>query len=685
MPNKIHNLLLAERERWLLWLPVLLGGGMGLYFSLPFEPSAYVLLPLLALVMPLRYYYRCEHPMWLLLTGLLVVGTGFAWAKIYTERQSLIMLERDTKIRDVTGQVVEIADVQGGYRVTLDQVTVENLAATKTPQRVRVKLRGAGEDLMSGEWISVRAGLLPPSGPAMPGGFDFARFFFFRGIGAVGYAIPPVRRLSDHPDDKTLLTRLTAWREALAKRVRSHMAPTEGSIAAALMMGERTSIPKESSEVMRATNLSHILAISGMHMAIVTGIVFLALRYALILFPPTRHLRHVKKLAATCALVVGAGYLVLSGQPLSAVRSFVMVGLLFVAVLLDREVMPMRSLAWAAMFLMLYDPSNVLEPGFQLSFAATVGLIAFYEVIRCRAERDDMVGRYGRRMWLYIVGILATTLVAEVATTPLVLYHFNNLSLYGMLANLLVMPLVSFVIMPFIIIAFFLMPMGFEAVPLAVVEWGVHAMLLIAREVAAIPGAQWLVPTMPFWGVIVVTGGGLWLCLWQTRWRYWGLIAVAGGLCSFVFLQPPDLFISKDGKQISGRIAGELQMLKGRAKSFIPSQWAAGLGQRGLAYADKQGDAFRCDRLGCIYRLGDTSVALVTEQEALLEDCGRVDLIVAPFYVRRSECKGKTVILDRWALQQRGTHWVWIRHPTLHSQSTAQLQGLRPWSVHRQE
>ncbi len=710
MNKRIAEWLLAERERWVLWLPVGLMAGMLLYFALPVEPQAHHLLPLAGLPFAARYGLRRWLPLGRAALALCVIAAGLVWAKLYTDRQDVTMLDRELRIRPVEGRVIEVSDVPEGLRLILDRVSIDGLPAAQTPTRVRVTLRGA-QQVVTGEHINVRAGLLSPAGPVMPGGFDFARYFFSRGIGAVGYAIPPVRKLTFQASDeqasdgqngeaaqpdagrmsppspahshsgREIDMMITAFRQALSTRIRTQMAEPEGVVAAALMTGDRAGIPPEINAAMRDTNLSHILAISGMHMAIISGLVFVGMRLLLIAVPVTRHLRHGKKIAAAGALIAAACYLVVAGFPVSAVRAFIMVALLLGAVLLDREVTPMRSLMIAALVILLYNPFSPLDPGFQLSFIATAALIAWYERVRSAADRAAEREHYVQRIMIYAGGIMMTSLVAELATNFFVIYHFNHLSVYGILANLLAMPVVSFLIMPAIIAGFILMPFGIEYIALQPLEWGITSMLAIAQFFAGFPYARIYLPSFPGWAMAVISLGLLWLILWRERMRFLGLVLIALGLSSWLLQDFPDMLISKDAKQVAARINGQLHMLKGRAYGFIPQQWAPASAAQQLPYHKPQNDQWRCDKLGCIFRSAAYIVAIAKEHEALVKDCTKADIVIAPFYI--GEWCSAPYVIDLGALRENGSHWLWFEAGGIRLQHTSAVQGARPWSVHQ--
>ncbi len=679
--SSLRHWLMEERERWILWLPVLLAAGIGLYFSLPAEPPAYHLFVTGSLIPPLIWTIRRGTAWWVPVAMLCCVACGFAVAKFHTDRQQMVMLSEELSIRELTGRVREINVIPKGIRLTLEVLSIEDMSVQDMPTRVRVKVRGENPQVMTGDTVWLRAGLLPPTGPVIPGGFDFARFFYFRDIAAVGYGLPPVNVL-DHAERQGFHERLTAWRKSLSDHVRERVGLPEGAVAAALMTGDRAAIPQAVNDAMRQTNLSHILAISGMHMAMVTGIVFFSIRYGLLWIPPLAQGKHNKKIAAIVALVAGAGYLLLSGFPLSAVRAFIMVAFLLSAILLNREVTPMRSLAMAATVMLLYDPSNLLEPGFQLSFMATMALIAFYESTRFWWQGQLISRAWLRKVPAYFAAVMMTTLIAELATTPLILYHFNLLSFYGLLANLLVMPLVSFLIMPGIVLAYLLMPFGLDFLPLTVVGVGIGWMIAIADWVHRLPYASMMLSSMPWWGMVIAALGMLWLCLWMTPVRRWGLALIAVGMASMLFYRVPDVLISHDAKQIALRCAdGQLYLAKGRAHSFIAEQWANQTGRERLPYLKDQPECYRCDVMGCVYRHDGKRLALPEDIAAIEEDCRMSDMVISPFYVDERRCDSPERVIDRDDLERFGSHWLFFDKNRQKTGNTAHYQGQRPWTV----
>ena len=470
------------------WLPVLIGVGIGLYFYLPVEPPPYLaVLALVPLVVYLALRAHGAPPSVIVAAASIVaVAMGFAIAIVRTQSLSTVTLTEETGVVDVSGQILSAEPVaKNRTRVVLDSVAIEPAPDGASPARVRVSIAKAPEGLRPGEWISVRAILRPLPAPVEPGSYDFARTLWFDGIGAVGFSMGETARIAAAETDgwiETFAMWMAAVRQATADRIRSQLDARSGPIAAAFLTGERAMISDEDQQAMRDSSLAHLLSISGLHMAL-AGFGFLAaLRFIFAFIPAIALNYQVKKWAAVAALFASFGYLMLSGASIPAVRSFIMIAIAFVSIIVDRPPISLRVVALSALVILVVTPESWIDPSFQMSFAAVVGLVSAFEWWQRRKGPGDIapVTAFGRG--LRILGATAaTSLVAGLATAPFAAYHFNRFANYGIAANLLAMPVVSFVIMPAGVVALLLMPFGLDGPPLQVMGWGINVMLDIAH------------------------------------------------------------------------------------------------------------------------------------------------------------------------------------------------------------
>ena len=425
LADSLRSALTAERDRWFLWLPVFLGAGIGIYFSLTVEPPLWVAPVLAALAIPGVAIARWRERGAGAALAVAALAIGFAAAEIETWAVAAPVLERPTGRVIVEGRVIDVEPLPVGRRITLEPRRIGAMPREMLPARIRITLRNDEGAAIPGEGISMRALLFPPSGPAMPGAYDFQRRAYFDRLGAVGYAQGPLRPLEGEPA-ATWRTWLAALRAVVSQRIMTALPGSTGGIAAAIITGETHAIPEADAQAFRDAGLAHILVIAGLHMGLVAGLAFFAVRAGLALVPWVALRFNTKKGAAVAALLVTFGYMLLSGATVSSRRSFFMTTLVLLAILVDRLSLSARALAWAALAIMLASPYSATTAGFQMSFAAVAGLVAFYETFRARIGGWYSGAGWVRRWGLHLLGIVFTTVVSTIATTPFTVLRFNH-------------------------------------------------------------------------------------------------------------------------------------------------------------------------------------------------------------------------------------------------------------------
>ncbi len=670
----------AERERWALWLPALMGAGIAVYFALPLEPPLWLgpAAALTALVLAWGTRGRPTLPLALIAAG--AVALGFAAAEVRSARVAAPVLQRPVGPVAVTGRVVAAEPEPRGARLTLDRVRIGRLAARDTPARIRVRVLAGADGIVPGDRVTMHAKLSPPAGPAAPGAFDFARRAWFQRLGAVGFAYgrPTIVARGDGGGFGVWLARRRA---AATARVRAALAGDTGAMATALMTGERGAISERTLAAMRNSGLAHLLAISGLHMGLVAGIVFFFVRLALAAIPSLALRRPIKKWAAAAALAGAAFYLAISGATVPTQRAFVMVAIVLLAVQLDRAAISMRLVAWAAAVVLATAPELLTGPSFQMSFAAVIALIATYEAASGGLGQWRAGGGWERRAAVYLAGVLLSSAVATAATAPFAAYHFNRLALYGLAANLAAVPLTALWIMPWAMAAFLLMPLGLEHLALVPMGWGVDGVIHVARTVAGWPGAVILVKAMPTSALALVAAGGLWLCLWRGRLRAGGLAGIVLGVAFAVTARPPDLLVDASGKLVGLRGAdGALALNADNVATFDAAIWLRRNAQWRAAPWPRDGaDGLRCDGLGCIWHARGRTVALDWRPEALAEDCATTGLVLSRAPAPWRLCRDRSRVIDRWSVWKNGAYAVWLDPDRLRIESVRGDAGDRPW------
>jgi len=457
-----------------------------------------------------------------------------------------------------------------------------------------------------------------------------------------------------------------------------------GTVAAALMTGERGAIPDDVLQAMRDSGLAHLLAISGLHVGLIAGLVFFAVRAAIALAPALAVRVQAKKWAALGAAVAGFCYLWLVGATVPTQRAFLMLALVLLAVALDRSALTMRLVAWAAFVVLLLHPESLTGASFQMSFAAAMGLVATYEVVRTRTFGRTSALGVPARIGLYAGGVALTSVIAILATGPFAVFHFNRLALYGLAANMIAVPLTALWIMPAALVAFALMPLGLDAPALALMGWGVAGMLATAETVAGWPGSVAVLPSPSLTGLVLMAAGGVWLCLWRTRWRLWGLAAIAAGCLSVPLTPRPDILVTGDARLLGVRAdSGDLWVSTQRRERFSRDVWLRRLGTQrvhtwppwGLA----AGTTLSCDPLACLFRDNGLTAALVKDGRALAEDCRAADVVVAVLPIRRIRCARPGVLIDRFDLWRNGAHAVSLARDGPRVDTVRAHRGDRPW------
>jgi len=681
--ERLGALVAAERDQWLLWAPVVLGVGVAIYFALPEEPPLWFG-PALALCGTLlSFLWRRHTGLVAAAAGLTLIALGFGAASLRTAFVAAPILERDVGPVRIEGRILAIDPLPSGQRLVLQDPTIAGIAPELTPARLRIKLMREAPGLEVGDRVSLLGKLSPPAPPFAPGGFDFQRDAFFDGIGAIGFAFGTAQVEADAGAAAGRINMIVSdIRRTITARILAVLPGPEGAMAVALIAGTQTAIDKPTMTAMRDSGLAHLLSISGLHVGFVAAILFFCVRALLALWPSLA-LRHpIKKWAALAALLGTGFYTLLAGSPIPTQRAFLMTGLVLLAVLVDRVAFSMRLIAWAAFVVLLVRPDAMVGPSFQMSFAAVMALIAAYEGSRewraaLRAEAGPV-----RRALLYLGGLIATSLIAGAATAPFAIYHFNRFSEYSVIANLLAIPLTGFWVMPWAVAACLLMPFGLEALALVPMGWGIEGVIWIAQTVAGWPGAVLLLPAMPLAGLILVTLGGLWLCLWRRRWRYGGIVAIVAGMASMLLTQTPDILVADDGKLLAVKAADGRLVLNTQRNSLATETWLRRAGQSESDHWPSQGEGagglLICDSLGCFYRRADHIVALAWSTEALLEDCHEADLVISLEPVREP-CPSARRVIDRFDLWRQGGHAIWLRPGLIEVETVAERRGNRPW------
>lgn len=661
----------AERDQLALWVPVMVGGGIALWFVLP-DAAAWAAAGLLALAIALGGAALARHgrAARAVAAGALMVALGLALVWWRAERVAQAVLARPT-IATFTARIERIEPLPSRelVRLRLAPVRVVSVPQTRGPVRplpvlpphlrVNLAVADAPPGLAAGATLELSARLMPPPEPAVPGAYDYARTAWFDGIGATGRGFAPVTIVSGGGSAKDAGLRVRLSRHIQA----SAGGGGAGGIAAALATGDQGAIPLADDDAMRRSGLAHLLSVSGLHITAAVGAAMVLVARLLALFPWLALRVRLPLVAGAAGALAAIGYTLLTGAEVPTIRSCVAALLVLAALALGREALTLRLVAAGAFVVLLLYPESLAGPSFQLSFAAVTSIVALNEHPRVRAwfaPREQ-----SRRAGLArgTASLLLTGIVAELALLPISLFHFQKAGVYGAVANIVAIPLTTFVTMPLEALALL-----FDTVGLGAPFWwgtarSLDLLLWIARTTAAIPGSVAPLPAMPGGAYAAMVAGGLWIALWRTRWRRLGIVPLAAGALWAWLTPAPDLLVTGDGRHVAIRTAGgELALLRDRTGDYTADMLAENGGIRGLPVLwSDQRDA-RCSRDLCLakrtaggrgWRVLATRSAYLVPTAQLVAACGTADIVVSERTLPRG-CAPRWLKLDRATLARTG-------------------------------
>jgi competence protein ComEC len=682
---KLREWIAAEAGagRLLPWVPVAFGTGIAFYFAADREP----VLPVAALAATAL----CGAAFWLrrqkifpLLVMIAALAAGFATATWKTARVSHGVLARPAYSVSLSG-FVETRDIRERTdRFVLRVTQMDSPRAVAKLERVRLSVR-KGTAPAVGSFVELKARLQPPLAPMRPGSYDFGRDMYFQGIGASGFVMGAIKT-AEPPASGGLSLRYAAFmqglRDAIDARIRTALDGDRRAIATALLTGRRDAISAPVNDAMFISGLGHVLSISGYHMAVVAGVVFFAVRALLALIPGLTVHFPIKKWSAAAALAAAAFYLLLSGAEVATQRSFFMTAVVLIAVMVDRRAVTFRTLAVAAMIVLTVAPEALVHPSFQMSFAATLGLVALVQIgmPRLFASPDNSatarVALWGGRE---IATLALASLVAGLATTPYAAFHFHRVTPYGVLANLAAMPVVSAIVMPAGLLGLVAMPFGFDGVFWRIMGGGIDWMIVVTQWVAALPGAIGRMAAFGAGPLIAASLGIILLGLLRTPLRWSGAAVLVLAVIWAVAVPQPDILISADGHNVGVRGKdGRLHLMRMGKDAFLVKEWLAADADPRQPADGSLAEGVSCDEAGCVAQMGDGAlVALALKPDALSDDCGRAALVVT---ARQAPPSCSPPVIDLERLRRQGA-MVLSRTGSGFAVDANRPKGIdRPWS-----
>ena len=659
----VERWLEAERDQLPLWLPVALGGGVAGWFLLPDARMWWAALLALVAVglaaLSVGRYGRLARAVGI---GALAAALGLTLVWWRAERVAAPVLGGPTVARFTAAvERVEPLAARGLVRLTLlprAGATNDRGGAVALPPRVRVNLQAEDTPagLTAGAIVTLRARLMPPPVAAVPGAYDYARQAWFDGIGGTGRGFAPVTVVEAGRGEGDL-------RAALSDHITARLPGSEGGIAAALATGDVGAIGQEDSDAMRRAGLAHLLSVSGLHITAVVAATMLVVLRLLALSSWLALRVRLPLVAAMAGAGAAIGYTLLTGSQVPTIRSCVAALLVLAALAMGREAVTLRLVATGAIVVLLFRPEAVAGPSFQLSFAAITAIVALHEQPGVAAFFGPHEENWRRRWGRGLLSLLLTGLVVEVALMPIAAYHFHRAGLYGALANIVAIPLTTFVVMPLEAAALLFDLAGLGG-PLWWLAGKALALLLaLARLVGNAPGAVAALPVMPAGAFATMVAGGLWIALWRTRWRRLGLLPLALGAGWALATPAPDLLVTGDARHMAVRTGdGGMALLRDRAGDYTQSMLAESGGVNGeLAPLPEQREA-RCSDDLCLaeltrggrrWRVLATRSGYPVPAAELIAACRQADIVVSERWLPRG-CRPGWLKLDRPVVAKTG-------------------------------
>lgn len=582
MWKNFKSLWFQEMTALFVWFPVFFALGILIYFALPTEMALSLALVLSFITGVLWFFARKEPGSYYLMGFIFFLCFGFFIAALKTHSVQAPILKEPLFDYAVQGRVEQVRVLMESQQLLLTDVEIETLPAAETPKYIRMTVPHLDPVFKPGDVIATTGYVFPPRAPVQTGAYNFMRAAYFQQVGASLHPTTDVDLIyrSEHE------SRLEALRQSIEKRVKELLPAETAGVVIPLIIGEQGTVSKEIYEIYRKTGIMHVLSVSGFHLTLLAGFVFFVIRGLLSLIPFLALRMNTKKVAAFTSICFTFFYLLISGMAVPAIRSFIMILIVLLGVLFDRNTLSVRSVALAAFFILLLWPESLLSASFQLSFMAVLSLVTLYTALM-NFVKEHHFRTPGPVRWLalFIIGLFGVNVLASLATAPYTIYHFNQYANYSLLGNFLTTGLFSFCVMPLLLIGVLLMPFGGDAL---FIKGAGHCLDLIAelcRWVSELPYASLTVRAMPDWSLILISFGFLMIFLMKTKLRWLGVLVCAVSLVGYCFIKTPDILVAEGGRVFAVKDENGKLHLSNLDYPFITDVWLRRNGQDPDTYA----------------------------------------------------------------------------------------------------
>ncbi|WP_237422711.1 ComEC/Rec2 family competence protein [Ehrlichia canis] len=649
----------------IIWIPVLQGVGIIFYFSLDNEPQDDVLICITVLLF-ISLIFICLRKCGFLFLPIFFILLGFVSVQIKAHYFVSTPLQYQVYLKDVVATIKEISAKQSYKRIVVCDIENSKCNIKCIRLVVRTKL---DSNITIGDKIKFSAVVYPPSMSVSQFSYDFSFVSYFKNISAVGFAVSDVY-LFEKKNSRRITEYIEFVRFNIYKIFLRSLTEDSANILSALLIGKKEGISNDIMEAIRNTGIAHLFAISGLHLSFVAGLFFVLSRNLLVLYTRLAESYNIKKISAIIAIIISLIYLLIAGVPVSAQRAFIMVSCIFVGVLIDRSHNSFCSIAIASFIILLFTPESLLSPSFQMSFAAVLALIASRNIFFKLVVINNILQ--------YFLSIIVSSLIAGLATLPYVVYHFNYFSIAGVFANLLAIPITTFLIMPLGLFYIILGVVNLEYYVSWMIESAVGLLIYVVQYISGMNKLVLLFHAFSSTSILIITFGFLFLCLWNGNLRFCGLILVACGFFVGVNYVTPDIMINQHNvvvKELDNKLYAINQ--KAHLTSFINLTWAKQNGQREmLKHPLRNNQCLSCKKgEGCIYSKFGKKVLIAYNANYVLRNCINVDLVIqGKKFVYPHECVTQHIAYN----DKRRSYFVWV---TKNHIKVNEISGNRIWHV----
>ncbi|NNE58103.1 MAG: DUF4131 domain-containing protein [Hellea sp.] len=676
------NLLEMRFEAFVIALAI----GIGIYFALPFEPRVTIVAFIVGLLGVCIYIVRRRNYLFAtILTLILIVLLGLARAAWHTQSVASPIMPMFEKTYEVEGWIRAVEKSGPRQRWVVAVTDISKLEKDKWPKYVRVTT--FDRTFIAGDDVSFLAELSAPPGPVIPGGYDPGKRAFYRQIGGTGFMLsrPKATSPSKQNAAASIQRKISRFRHKLAGRIMAASPEKTAGLQTALLTGIRTWVPEAQTDALRGAGLAHILAISGLHMGLFSGGVFGVALYLLVRINKLARRHDVRKFAAIAGMIAASVYLVISGGSVATQRAFIMAMIIFLAIILDRQAVSIRSVAVAAFITLMLHPEALTSPGFQMSFSAVAALVVVYrewDKYRDFRRRHTLVGRWFENF----KALTVTSFVAGGATSGFAVLHFNRIASYGLIGNILAMPFFTFWVMPLALVIYLAIPLGLEAWPLWLMAQGINIILAISVWVTDLPGAVKYLASGPMWLIGLFGLAFTLLCLgnWRARIASTAVLILSFGV--LLMGRQPDMRIGESGAIAIWRSGENPTLYVDRKNSdrYGRQEFIEAMGMNDVKTEKMRGNIGLCDAIGCVIQTGEHTIKIIEDPSEIYEDCENADLIIIPkrdLGARAARlCKAPKI--DARSLRKYGSYSIYFnKNGSIVFETSRREWARRPWQL----